>query len=93
MSIFNSKETEKAFLDWVKPFNGEVVQANPADEKRFHQFAKTYHDKKEGVSKKEFVVYAKQFIPTSGTHNRGLVQEYYSRLIIVDKFLNDTKER
>lgn len=80
-------------MDWVTLFDGEVVHDHSLDEKRFHLFAKAYHDNKEKVGKKAFVKYAKTYIPTSRTHNRGAVQKYYSRLTIIVNFLSDIEKK
>ena len=89
MSFFKSEKTEKAFMDWVAPWNGELGGKHPCDEKAFHHFVFVYHSCHEKIEKKEFEKMAKKHIHTSLKHNRGLVQYYYYRLVAIDSFLND----
>ncbi|MBQ6761892.1 MAG: hypothetical protein IJP49_04000 [Bacteroidales bacterium] len=92
-TIFESDETEKAFLNWANLWCGNPQESHPLDNEIFYKFALTYYLQKEKVDKEQFVKYAKKKIPTSKLHNRGLTQRYYTHLQIITQFLKDAENR
>jgi len=89
---FKTNEARDAFLQWASLWSGNPQESHPNDISRFNEFALVFF-KNEDIrllNREEFVQYAKQFIKTSATHNKGLVQRAYERLVVINDFLRDT---
>ena len=83
-NIFKCKNTNKAFLDWIKVFGATY---HPSDVIRFYDFAVVYYRNREDVSKKAFVKECKKYTHTTQRENRGICQKYYEKLFTIVEFL------
>lgn len=86
---FKSEETQKAFLNWLKWLDGGTIHPNDAGP--FYNFVYLYCKNCEKTTKESFCAIVRKHIHTSRTHNYGVIQKMYNRLIAVQKYLESEK--
>ena len=95
MSPFKTKSVEEAFLRWATLWGGNPQQTHPKDNEVFYDFAMALFRNEDILllDKNDFVRFAKKYIPTSSTHNRGLTQRYYDKLVIINDFMKSATRK
>lgn len=93
--LFKSKEVKESFLRWANIWDGNPQETHPLDNSLFYAFAlKVFiNEDIHKIDKEEFVRFAKKHINTTAHHNKGLVQRYYERLVIINEFLQDATKK
>ena len=88
---FETNEVRDVFLRWATLWDGNPQETSVQDNSLFYEFALKFFQNESILllKKEDFVRYAKKHIHTSLTHNRGLIQRYYDRLVIINEFLKD----
>lgn len=84
-TIFKEKSVQQAFVNWLNI--GAGINPNPCDKERFYNFCRLYHQFNEHVDKQTFCREAKKVTHCTIRQNRGICQDYYNKLQIVDEYL------